>query len=161
MENKTVKLSQILEVWESFSGWYWFVTEYHDDHLAFGLVRGFEIEWGYFDLDELKGLVESHKVWKVPKKNWAFCPCVEDDAASNSHLTHPSGLRQAGSKAETRDEKTMPVSCANIEGGRFVSRRVKAQYVGRPASDNYLVATGRSKRQQAPSCHRLQKEVNS
>ena len=76
---KTVKLSQLLEVWESFTGWYWFVTEYLSDDagcLAFGLVRGHEIEWGYFDLDELHALERRHKVWRVQRRNWALCPCV-------------------------------------------------------------------------------------
>lgn len=77
----TVKLSQIIDVWESFSGWYWFVTEQHSDGLAFGLVRGHETEWGYFSLDELEDLRERHKVWRVEKRNWAYCPCVIDDAA--------------------------------------------------------------------------------
>jgi len=37
-ELKTVKLSQLLEVWESFTGWYWFVTERHERGICFGLV---------------------------------------------------------------------------------------------------------------------------
>lgn len=74
---KSVSLCEIKEVWESFSGWYWFVTEYHEGTLAFGLVRGWEVEWGYFDLTELRELERTSKVWRVPKTNWAFCPCVE------------------------------------------------------------------------------------
>ena len=76
---QTVKLSQILEIWESFSGWYWFVTERHEENIAFGLVRGFEMEWGYFSLKELEDLAKSGRVWRVPKTNWLFCPCVVDD----------------------------------------------------------------------------------
>ena len=79
---KSVKLSQLLEVWESFTGWYWFVTEYLCDDagtLAFGLVRGHEIEWGYFDLDELRALQRKFKAWPVPKRNWALCPCVVEE----------------------------------------------------------------------------------
>ena len=78
---QTVRLSELREVWESFSGWYWFITEYHEGTLAFGLVKGWEIEWGYFDLAELRRLSRHSKVWKVPKRNWALCPCVVDDAA--------------------------------------------------------------------------------
>jgi hypothetical protein len=85
---QTVKLSEIREVWESFTGWYWFVTEYHEGTLAFGLVRGWETEWGYFDLNELRQLEQQCKVWKVPKQNWAYCPCVKDDAAL--YLLHQS-----------------------------------------------------------------------
>jgi hypothetical protein len=78
---KTVRLSEIQEVWESWHSWYWFVTEHHDAGLAFGLVKGCDIEWGYFDLNELRRLYKQSKVWKVPKRNWALCLCLIDDAA--------------------------------------------------------------------------------
>ena len=83
----TVSLSEIREIWESWNGWYWFVTEYHEGSLAFGLVKGWDIEWGYFDLKELRKLEQTSKVWKVPRKNWALCPCVETDAVSCSKGT--------------------------------------------------------------------------
>ncbi len=81
---KVVRVSEILEVWESFSGWYWYVTEYHEENLAFGVVHGFETEWGYFSLDELRELEKSFKVWRVPEHNWVLCPGVVNDAASYS-----------------------------------------------------------------------------
>jgi len=81
-ELKTVKLSQLLDVWESFTGWYWFVTERHERGICFGLVRGFETEWGYFSTRELLRLQRRFMVWKVPRRNWALCPCVIEDAAS-------------------------------------------------------------------------------
>ena len=84
---KTVRLCELGEVWESVHGWYWFVTEYHEGSLAFGLVKGWELEWGYFDLAELRRLRKQCKVWRVPKKYWALCPCVVCDAASYSTVT--------------------------------------------------------------------------
>jgi hypothetical protein len=69
----------ILEMWESFSGWYWFVTEQadpKDDDYVFGLVVGFETEAGYIDRRELIELTTTNKVWIVPKQNWF----------SNSHV---------------------------------------------------------------------------
>ena len=63
---QTVRLSELREVWESFSGWYLFITEYHEGTLAFGLVKGWEIEWGYFDLAELRQLRRHSKVWQMP-----------------------------------------------------------------------------------------------
>jgi len=86
-ELKTVKLSQLLDVWESFTGWYWFVTERHERGICFGLVRGFETEWGYFSTRELLRLQRRFMVWKVPRRNWALCPCVIEDAASCLHHT--------------------------------------------------------------------------
>ena len=36
------------------TGWRWFITEWHPlTGLCFGLVEGFEVELGYFDLTEL------------------------------------------------------------------------------------------------------------
>lgn len=91
---ETIKLSEIKAVWESFSGWYWFATELHEDRTAFGLVRGHETEWGYFCLDELEDLMATGKVWTVPPKNWAICPCVVDDGAVS--YSHGGGKRYTG-----------------------------------------------------------------
>lgn len=62
----------IKAMYESFSGWYWFITEIdkEDPNYAFGYVVGFESEWGDIDLAELNSL--EGKVWKVPKKNWPY-----------------------------------------------------------------------------------------
>ena len=96
---ETVRLSEVREVWESFSGWYWFVTEYHEGNLAFGLVKGWATEWGYFDLNELRRLKTRLMVWKVPKKNWAFCPCVVDDAVLCSRVCGGEYAQEGASPA--------------------------------------------------------------
>ena len=37
-----------------YNGWRWYITEWNaETGLCFGLVEGFETEWGYFDLTEL------------------------------------------------------------------------------------------------------------
>lgn len=42
------------------SGWDWWLTEYDPETgEAFGLVRGFAEEWGYFSLREMEGLNRS------------------------------------------------------------------------------------------------------
>lgn len=42
------------------SGWDWYLTEYDPETgEAFGLVRGFETEWGYFSLCEMEELNHS------------------------------------------------------------------------------------------------------
>jgi len=71
---------KVIKGYESFSGWYWFATEeaykqdsllpdgkeVKDDTIYFGLVQGFEEEWGYFSKGELESL--KPKVWEIPKK---------------------------------------------------------------------------------------------
>jgi hypothetical protein len=54
-----------IKFFSPFSNWTWFVTEgsqEENDFIFFGLVIGFEKEWGYFSLQEL----QSTKVRGVP-----------------------------------------------------------------------------------------------
>ena len=74
-EKITIEGKPVIKVWESFSGWYRFAIEKVDEHTWFGLVKGLETEWGYWDDRELKDL--DPLVWEVPRKHWGFCPLVE------------------------------------------------------------------------------------
>lgn len=39
------------------SGWEWYLTEFDaKEKIAFGLVKGFENEWGYFSLAEMEDI---------------------------------------------------------------------------------------------------------
>ena len=109
----TIKGLPIIEVYESYDGSYWFVTEkaykqdsvidgevYKDDQVFFGYVRLSSCpefaEFGYFSEAQLKSL--GWRVWKVPKENWAFCPEVEvqdvaDDAADTGDTGRPAAGR--------------------------------------------------------------------
>ena len=67
-DNKPVK---VLDVYESFTGWYWFITEIdkEDPNYLYGKVYGFETEWGEIYKPELEA--NRYKIWKVPKMNWS------------------------------------------------------------------------------------------
>jgi len=71
---------KVMKAYESYSGWYWFATEkaglqdsiidgkvYKNDTIWFGLVQGFEEEWGYFSQAEIESL--KPKTWEIPKEN--------------------------------------------------------------------------------------------
>lgn len=46
-----------LKFFTPWTYWAWYLAEYDpDQRLAFGWVRGFEDEWGYFSMDELENL---------------------------------------------------------------------------------------------------------
>jgi hypothetical protein len=63
-ENEKDKMVYI-KFFSPYSNWTWYVTEgetEEDDFIFFGLVFGFEREWGYFALNEL----QSTKVLGVP-----------------------------------------------------------------------------------------------
>ncbi len=43
-----------VKLFSPFSSWTWYVTEWEaETGLCFGLVEGFDTEWGYFGLEEL------------------------------------------------------------------------------------------------------------
>lgn len=73
------RLVPILEVYESYSGWYWFITEKDetiqetvegDDKIYFGKVYGLDTEWGDIWMGDIHKEMKKGTVWKVPKKNW-------------------------------------------------------------------------------------------
>jgi len=52
-----------------FSNWTWYAVEYDPkNRLFFGLVDGFEKEWGYFLLDELERNKVERDLYFKPKK---------------------------------------------------------------------------------------------
>jgi hypothetical protein len=88
----TIKGQPIIEIYESFDGSYWFVTEkawkqdsllgrkvYKQDQILYGYVRlsscPDSAEFGYFSEAQLQRL--GWKIWKVEKRNWSVCPGVE------------------------------------------------------------------------------------
>lgn len=43
-----------VKLFSPYAGWRWYITEWNSETgLCFGLVEGFETEFGYFDLNEL------------------------------------------------------------------------------------------------------------
>jgi len=85
-EELYIDSKKVIKAWESFSGWYWFATEkagtqdsylsdgkiLHNDTIWFGLVQGFEEEWGYWSEGELNELIQRGLVWEIPKKGLPF-----------------------------------------------------------------------------------------
>ena len=75
--------NRVIKGFESYSGWYWFATEeaykqdseidgkvYKDDTIWFGLVQGFEEEWGYFSQAEIESL--KPRTWEIQKKDLPY-----------------------------------------------------------------------------------------
>jgi hypothetical protein len=52
LEEKTA----IVKFFTPDSSWTWYAVEWDNDGLFFGLVDGFEKEWGYFSLSELESV---------------------------------------------------------------------------------------------------------
>jgi len=88
----TIKGVPVIDIYESFDGSYWFVTErrwkqdsviggkvYKDDQILYGYARlsvcPEYAEFGNISQTELELL--GNRVWKVPQSNWPLCPEVE------------------------------------------------------------------------------------
>ena len=88
----TIRGKRVIDIYESFDGSYWFVTEkawkqdsvisskvYEDDQILFGYVRLASCpecaEWGHFSEGELRAL--GPRVWKVKRQDWGVCPGVK------------------------------------------------------------------------------------
>lgn len=64
----------VLEVWESFNGDLYFVTEKKKNGEILCYARLYNMpefaEWGYNNINYLKEQYGKNKLWKVGKKNW-------------------------------------------------------------------------------------------
>jgi hypothetical protein len=74
---------KVIKAYESWNGLYWFATEeshrqdsvfegivYKDDKIFFGLVQGFEEEWGYFSKAEIERL--RPKIWEIKPQDLPY-----------------------------------------------------------------------------------------
>lgn len=88
----TIHGKPVIDIYESFDGSYWYITEklymqdsvingkvYEGDQILFGYARLSACpecaEFGNISETELRLL--GNRVWKVPKANWSVCPEVE------------------------------------------------------------------------------------
>lgn len=63
-----------VKLFSCFNGWTWLVTEYDPESgEAFGLVKGFEEEWGYFSIREMEEVNRS-KGLNVIERDFYFEP---------------------------------------------------------------------------------------
>ena len=68
-----------------FNGWDWYMTEYDPvEKLAFGLVKGFEDELGYFSIAEFEELNRS-KGFEVIERDQYWHPCKLSELKRHSH----------------------------------------------------------------------------
>ena len=92
-----------VKLFSPYNGWRWYITEWEaETGLCFGLVEGFEVELGYFDLTELAEVTVFGSV-----------PC--------------RGARPVlGAADPRRDQETAGIDCGLVNGGqRPGQRRIK------------------------------------
>ena len=59
----------VVKFFHPFSSWTWYAVEYDPiEQLFFGLMDGFEREWGYFSLSELQSNNIERDMYFDPKK---------------------------------------------------------------------------------------------
>lgn len=68
-EDKTV----YVKYFSPYSNWSWYVLEFDGVDMFFGLVKGFEVEYGYFSLSELANVTVFNGVPAV-ERDLSFAP---------------------------------------------------------------------------------------
>jgi len=77
---------KVLRGWESFAGWYWFATAKEaekvkheiepgkviEDTRWFGLVQGFDEEWGTWYESDMNHLIKTNYGWKIRKTDLPY-----------------------------------------------------------------------------------------
>ena len=56
-----------------YNGWRWYAVEFDGKDTFFGLVEGWEVEWGYFSLSELAELTVQNGVPAI-ERDTSFTP---------------------------------------------------------------------------------------
>ena len=110
---------EVIKGWESFGGWFWFATEVAQEmpqgKLYFGLVQGFEEEWGYFSEAELKSL--GPKVWEIPKHALVWSgrrnPTVQAEPNSAGESTRLCDCEHCGCPKLPGTGEAIPAVCVS------------------------------------------------
>lgn len=106
MKIVTIKGVPVIDIYESYNGSYWYITEkshqqdsvingkvYQDDQIVFGYAKLSACpefaEFGYISQTELELL--SPRVWKVKEHDWPGCPDVKVVNLSRDAVTNQSG----------------------------------------------------------------------
>jgi len=70
----------IVKFFSIANDWKWYATEYDPEQkLFFGLVKGYETEWGYFSLDEMQSV--RHPRFNIPaiERDMHFSPITVEE----------------------------------------------------------------------------------
>jgi len=75
----------IAKFFSPYSKWTWYVVEFDGDDLFWGLVDGFEMEYGYFSYSELEAVTVFGGVPAIERDcNWSPRPVKEIEAEIRS-----------------------------------------------------------------------------
>ena len=67
------KIAQV-RYFSPYNGWSWYAVEFDGEDRFFGLVEGFEVEWGYFSLSELAGVAVAGGRVPAVERDCSFYP---------------------------------------------------------------------------------------
>ena len=130
MELITIHGTPIIDVYESFDGSYWFVTEkawtqdsvidgklYENDQILYGYVRLSSCpdcaEFGYFSEAELRLLGSG--VWKVPRRNWPVCPEVTEEQVPDGRSSSAGDIHSHGKDTCSQPRLSCSYTCKEVD----------------------------------------------
>jgi hypothetical protein len=69
----------IAKFFSPYSGWTWYAFEFDGEDTFFGLVKGFETEWGYFSYGELAGVTLGAMNLPAVERDCYFTPITREE----------------------------------------------------------------------------------
>lgn len=171
MKQITIEGTPVIDIYESFDGSYWFVTEkawqqdsviggkvYSGDQILFGYVWLSSCpecaEWGYFSEAELKSL--GLRVWKVHRQDWAACPGVEVEEVPDEQDEADAADGGGAAPSRSCSQTVMEEAINEAVGEREDARRVEA---GKGQGPIIARGDGEKGSSPSPSCSNTCKEV--
>ncbi len=77
------KMAQV-KYFSPYNGWRWYAVEFDGEDTFFGLVEGFEVEWGYFSLSEIMSVALAGNTLPAVERDISFQPTsmkeIEEEA---------------------------------------------------------------------------------
>jgi hypothetical protein len=67
------KMAQV-KYFSPYNGWRWYAVEFDGEDTFFGLVEGFEVEWGYFSLSEMMNVALGGNTLPAVERDLYFVP---------------------------------------------------------------------------------------
>ena len=84
-DGKDAEATCIVKFFDPTGSWTWYATEFDGEDTFFGLVDGFELEWGDFSLSELQS-VKGRFGLGIERDRYFGMPKLKDVARLNGRL---------------------------------------------------------------------------
>ena len=78
----------VVKYFSPYNSWTWYAVEFDGEDTFFGLVDGFELEWGYFSLSELASVAIAGNTVPAVERDLYFTPTQVIEIENEARKRH-------------------------------------------------------------------------